>query len=149
MNIPWHPAVVHLPIGLGVAIPLVLLFLIWGEKKGFLTASSWLVGIFLQLMTAVSGLVAMKLGERDEELIEHLVPESVIEHHEEWGEFFVWGAFGLLVLFILSYLLKRFPVMKLVSLVAAIFFLAVIYVTGHSGGELVYSHGAVQALGSM
>lgn len=145
MNIPLHPALVHLPLGLGFVMPLILMVLFLGERKGVWETSSWLVGVFMQLMVSLSAVVAMNLGEREEELVESFISENIIEHHEEWGEFFVWSSFGLLGLLILAHLLKRFPIVKIVSLIASVLFLVVIYETGHSGGELVYRYGAAQA----
>src|SRR5690606_3334773 len=112
------------------------------ERKGIITPKAWILAIGLQIIVSGSGFVAMELGEQDEEKVERFVDEAAIENHEERGEVFVWASVGALALTMAAAILKKVPALKIVALIGSVALLGPLYLVGHSGGELVYEHGA-------
>ena len=143
-----HPFIVHLPLGLAVLLPALILLLAWLEGQGELTRPAWAAVLLVQALIVAGSFAAMKTGGMEEEKIERAVPEAAIEAHEEAAEVFTWAGVGLLALTILPLLplgggLKRaVPFVLLgLSLVA----LALALRTGKAGGTLVYQHQAAAA----
>ncbi len=143
MDLPLHPKIVHLPIALAVLMPLLtsgLLLAIW---RDWLPKRAWLVAGIGQLLLVGSGWLALRSGEADEHRVERLVPEAVLEQHEEAGERFVWGAAFVLALVGLPLLMGgRRPLRATLGL-ATVGTLGVLYLgydVGQRGGELVYGH---------
>jgi len=144
----FHPKLVHVPIALGVLMPLVSggLLLAWWRK--WLPPRGWIVAIALQAVLLLSGIVAMTSGESEEERVESVVAERFIEAHEEAAEAFVWASGGVLAIMLLAGLLgsrrTAFPLASAGTL-GTIVVLGLGYRTGEAGGRLVYQHGAAQA----
>lgn len=144
----FHPKVVHLPIALAVLMPLIAggILLAWHRK--WLPSRSWIIPTLLQAVLVVSGIVALKTGESEEERVEEVVAESAIEAHEEAAELFVWGGGAVLVLMVGATALAGRKEGKLLASAAVAGTLVVLilgYRTGQEGGELVYEHGAASA----
>lgn len=144
----FHPKLVHVPIALGVLMPLVAgaLLLAWWRK--WLPPRAWLLAAGLQLVLVVSGTFAIRSGEAEEERVEQVVPEAAIEHHEEAAEAFVWASAGVLMAMLAATALaKRGPGLSLAAAATAgtLVVLGLGYRTGQAGGRLVYEHGAAQA----
>ncbi len=147
-GLPWHPAVVHLPIGIGMVAPLVALGVALAVRRGALARRAWAIVVALQALAFVGGLIAMKTGENEEERVEDLVGEHRIEEHEERAELFVWVAGAALAAGVGAWWLPGGALAGgatagavLLSSVAA----GAVMSTGHLGGELVYTHGAAGA----
>lgn len=94
--IPLHPDIVHIPIGMSVLLPLVIIAFLWAERKDVVSPRAWLFVVGLQVLIAGSSFLAAQAGEQDEEVVEHVVPESAIEAHEEWGEAVTWYSLATL-----------------------------------------------------
>ncbi|WP_242346359.1 hypothetical protein [Anaeromyxobacter terrae] len=149
-TLPLHPAIVHLPLGLALAIPLVALGLVLAQLRGRVPRLALGVLLGLQVLLVASGVVAMQLGERDAHQVERVVAERVIEAHEERAEVFVWAAGAVLAL---SAALLFVPARLALGLSAAVaagtLGVAALGVrTGSAGGEIVYTHGGASAFGS-
>ena len=147
-SLPLHPVLVHLPIALGVLMPLVAGGLLLAWWKGWLPRRSWLIVVVLQVVLVGSGLVAMRTGEADEERVEAVVAHAHIHAHEEAAEAFVWAAAATLllaggVLFVRKD--KPARMLAAASTVAAVAVLVLCVVAGDAGGRLVYEHGAASA----
>lgn len=142
---PLHPIVVHLPIVMMLLLPFVIAVLIVAEKKGIIHEKLWYAVAFYQAIVTGASFLALKLGERDEELVEKFVSEKIIENHEEWGEMLAWTALAIFIMILGSIVLKKIKMMKVMTLVASIGGLLPVVMAGHTGGELVYRHGAAQA----
>ncbi|MBZ0271904.1 hypothetical protein K8I61_07685 [bacterium] len=144
----FHPKFVHVPMALGVLMPLVAGGLLVAWWRGFLPARAWIVAVALQATLVASSVAAMKTGEREEDRVERVVAERVIEAHEEAAEIFVWSGaavFGVMLLgFALSATRGGLPVAAL-ALAGTIVVLGLGYRVGQAGGELVYKHGAASA----
>lgn len=146
-ELPLHPALVHIPLGLVFVMPFLILLFWFFIHKGWLPKKVWIIAIICQIMVFGSGLIAMETGEHDEEIVEKVVPENIIETHEEKAETFVWiSGFITLLLFSLIAAPDRFSnLSKVVSLIAVLINLILAMDLGHSGGELVYKHNAASA----
>lgn len=147
-SIPLHPAIVHLPLALAMLAPLIALGVAVAVHRDKLPRWTWGAVLGLQLLLVGSGFVAMQAGENDEELVERVVSERVIHEHEEAAEAFVYTAGAIAVLFALGLGLPK-PQWRSAGMAAAVLgSLAVAGLAlnvGHSGGELVYVHGAAAA----
>jgi hypothetical protein len=95
---------------------------------------------------AASSWMAIETGEREEEVVEEIVGESALHEHEERAELF----------FALTILAAGFAAgglfggrvgsgLRGATLVTAVLLTIAGYRVGHSGGQLVYEHGAATA----
>jgi len=90
--VPLHPALVHLPLGLSIVLPLVAAGMAFALWRGLVPRRTWGVVVGLQAALVVGALVALKTGEREERRVEPVVGETALERHEEAAEVFLWGS---------------------------------------------------------
>ena len=143
----FHPKLVHLPIALGVLMPLVACGLVLAWWRTWLPWRSWIIAVALQAVLLASGIAALRSGEAAEERVERFVSEQFIEAHEEAAEVFVIASGAVLGMMLLAAALgsrRGLPVAALAT-VGTIVVLGFGYRTGQGGGSLVYEHGAAQA----
>lgn len=143
---PLHPALVHLPIALTVLVPIFALGSLIALKRGARPLVAW--GITTALLAALAGSawVSLETGEQQEETVESVVPEAAFETHEESAEAFLLLSVAVLGVAGVGLLKNRAG--EAARYVAAIGTLALVvagYRVGHSGGALVYQHGAASA----
>jgi uncharacterized membrane protein len=143
---PLHPAVVHLPIALATLIPLLAILAILAIRWSFLPSRSWACVVLLQALLVGSAWLALETGEQDEERVERVVAERHVEGHEEAAELFLALA-GLSLLAGAAGLRpgRMGGFGRLASTLAGFAVLASAVQVGHSGGALVYEHGAANA----
>jgi uncharacterized membrane protein len=143
---PLHPAVVHLPIALAVIIPVFAILGTWLIYQSFLPERSWVLIVLLQALLVGSSWVALETGEEEEERVESVVAEDPIEAHEEAAErFLLLAGIGLLASGAGLLSGRGGATGRIVGTVATVAVLAAGVSVGHSGGELVYKHGAANA----
>ena len=149
-SLPLHPALVHIPLGLAVVLPLLGAGVLLAWWRGWLSPRAWVLVIGLQAALLVSGIVTLQSGEREEDRVEQVVPEAAIHEHEEAAEIMVWGSGAVLGLALLPLLmrkrresLQRWSALGAVAGSLVVAGLAVH--TGEEGGKLVYQHGAASA----
>ncbi|MEZ4333079.1 MAG: DUF2231 domain-containing protein [Myxococcota bacterium] len=144
---PLHPAVVHFPIVLAVLAPFVLAGLLLALRGGRLPQRAWLIAVALQAAIVGLGWVTMETGEHEEERVERVVARSALHEHEEAAEWFVWMAGATLPLAALGLLRDRrlAGAARVAALVGTLVTAAAVARVGHTGGELVYTHGAALA----
>jgi uncharacterized membrane protein len=137
---------VHFPIVLALFVPALALILTLGIRTGRFSPRAWGSVALLHVLLVGSAWVALETGEQEEEHAERVVAESLIEGHEEAAQrFALLAALGLPLA--AAGLLRGSlgdwarPLATAASAAA----LAAVVLTGHSGGELVYRHGAAQA----
>ena len=143
---PLHPAVVHLPLALSILLPGLALLGVWAIGRGYLPVRSWLLIVLLQALLVGSGWLAAETGEEEEDRVERIVAERHIEFHEEAAEGFLVVA-GLSLLATGAGLLpgRSGSVGRIGAAVVLLAVFASAIRVGHSGGELVYVHGAASA----
>jgi uncharacterized membrane protein len=142
---PLHPAVVHLPVALAVLMPLAALAAFVAIARGWMPARTWVAVVALQALLVGATWLAVETGEEQEERVERVVAERHIETHEEGAERFLGLALAALVVTGVGLLGGRAgQVGRAASVVAAAGLLVAAAAVGHSGGELVYRHGAAQ-----
>jgi uncharacterized membrane protein len=147
MQIPNHPVIVHLPLALAFLMPFLILAFAIMMKKNKISNEGWLIIVGLQLLTTVSGYVALQTGETEESIVERVVDKKLIHEHEEAAEIFVGSTVVVLALSVAVYFLRA-EFQLYVQLGIAVLGLLSTYLafnTGHLGGELVYEHGAASA----
>lgn len=145
---PLHPAIVHLPLGLAVLMPLFAAGFAWALQTGRVRPRAWLAVVALQGLLLGSGLLAINTGSAEEERVEHVVPKRALEQHEESAEQFVWAVGATLALTTLALAVRR-PITSRVLLTAAVAATVAVAAlgirAGRAGGQLVYVHGAAAA----
>jgi uncharacterized membrane protein len=143
---PLHPAIVHFPIVLAVLCPLLAAGALWAIQSGRLSRRSWLAILVLQVALVGTAWIATETGEREEERVEAVVAERHIEAHEDAAERFLTLAALTLPLAAAGMLSGRLGALNR-ALTVALSMVAMLAAasTGHSGGELVYRHGAALA----
>lgn len=144
----FHPMLVHVPIALGVLMPLIAGGLLLAWWRNWLPRRGWYFAIALQAVLLVSGVLALRTGEADEERVERVVAEQVIEKHEEAAQVFVGASGGVLAVMLLAAALgarrSGLPTAAAATF-GTLLVLGLGYRTGQAGGSLVYEHGAAQA----
>ncbi|MEZ4417115.1 MAG: DUF2231 domain-containing protein [Gemmatimonadota bacterium] len=143
---PLHPAIVHFPVVLAVALPLVVLYVLVRHRTTPPTRSTWAGVVLLSLALAGSSWLALETGEAQEETVEDVVPRTALHAHEEAAEALL-GVTVITVLVALTGLAggRAGSAARIATGVAALAVVVAGYRVGHSGGELVYRHGAAQA----
>ena len=137
MTIPFHPMLVHFPIALLFASVLFDVASTAFTRDSLREAALWLLGLGI-----LGGIVAAIAGGQAEGAAEKAgVAEALIETHETLA----YMTLGIMtVLFLYRPLLRnRFSMKALVAyfMIATVGLIAV-SATGHTGGNLVYEHGA-------
>jgi len=143
---PLHPAIVHLPIALAMLMPLAALAGTVAIRLGLVPARSWAAVFALQLALVLGGWAALETGEDEEDQVERVVAERHIEAHEERAERFEQLAAISLLVFAAGLLPGAAGgIPRGVSVALALVVLGAGVQVGHTGGELVYQHGAASA----
>lgn len=146
---PLHPAIVHFPIALVILLPFFAIGALWAIRRGSPSRKTWAIPVAVAAMLTLSAFVALRTGQTEGERVEKVVPESVVETHEEAAESFLVLS-GVLLLVagvgLAGGVVGRSA--RLVATAGAIALTAVGFQVGRAGGELVYRHGAANAYAS-
>lgn len=146
LPVPLHPAVVHFPIVLTFLLPLAALGALWHGRRYPRARGAWILATVLAGALTASAWLAVQTGERDKEGVERVVPETPLEDHEEAAERFLLLSAGVFLVAGAGLLRGRIGTAARLVTTAGTFGLVVAgTLVGHSGGELVYRHGAAAA----
>ena len=143
---PLHPAVVHFPVVLAFLLPLVAIGALWTIRRGARPRAAWSVPLMLAGALALSAWAAVETGEGQSERVERVVGEQPLESHEEMADAFLTASVVLVVVAAAG--LIGGVAGKAARVVTAVGALALVVAAarvGHSGGQLVYQHGAASA----
>lgn len=143
---PLHPAVVHMPLALAVVLPALAVLVAAAIRLKWFPVRTWWVVLLLQAALVGFGYLALETGEDQEEVVEEVIGHDPIHEHEERAERFLWA--GAVVLAIVAAGLLpggAGSVARVVAVLGTLGVMAAAVQVGHSGGELVYRHGAANA----
>ena len=143
---PLHPAVVHFPIVFAALLPWLALGVLWGTARGWLPRRTWAFVVLAAALVAGAGWMAEETGEDQQKRVEKVVAKELVERHAERAERFVDLA-AVTVLVAGAGLLggRVGRAARVATVLASLVVLAAMVLTGKSGGELVYKHGAANA----
>jgi uncharacterized membrane protein len=140
---PLHAAVVHFPIVLAVLLPLFAAVALVAIRRGGSVRQWWGITLAIMLGLAASSFVAVRTGEAEEDRVERVVGEQPLHSHEEAGERFLVLTGVLLAIGSAGLLPKRAGgAFRLLGSAATVLVLVAGWQVGHTGGQLVYRHGA-------
>lgn len=143
---PLHPAIVHLPIALTLLLPLFAIGALWTIRKGARPIMAWGVATALFALLSLSSWAAVETGKDQEDRVEKIVAEAPLESHEEAAESFLLLSLGVLGVAAIGLTPgKMGQVARVAGTVGALVLVVAGYRVGHSGGQLVYEHGAASA----
>jgi len=145
-GLPLHPLVVHFPIVLVVLLPISVAIALWAVRKGATLRRAWAVPLAFAAALTLSTWVALQTGEAQEERVEDVVGEAALHGHEEAAERFLVLSGVLLLVSAVG--LVPGSVGRAARFVTAAGALGLVVAgaqVGHSGGALVYRHGAASA----
>ena len=143
---PLHPAIVHFPIVLVFLLPIFAIGAIWAIRRGSAPRRTWAVPVALSVALTVSAWVAVQTGESQEDKVENIVPDAAMDAHADAAELFLTLS-GVLVLVVGAGLMPG-VVGRSARIAGAAGALGLVVMgarVGHSGGKLVYTHGAASA----
>jgi uncharacterized membrane protein len=143
---PLHPAVVHFPIVLAFLLPLFAIGALVAIRKGARPLRAWSLPLVVGAALTLSSWVAIETGEDQDERVERIVAEQPLETHEERAEMFL--TLSVVLLLVSATGLARGVVGRAGRVTATVGAVALVVAAaqvGHSGGELVYRHGAASA----
>jgi uncharacterized membrane protein len=142
-SLPLHPALVHLPIGLSLVVPLIALGVLVAVRRRALPARAWVLVVALQALVFAGGLAAAQAGERDQARVERLVGRHFVHDHEERAEAFLWVAGATVAVAAAPLALASFPTLFMAAAVTgSVATAGLALYAGEAGGALVYAHGA-------
>ena len=143
---PLHPAVVHFPIVLAILLPLFAIGALVAIRRGARPLRAWSLPLAVGAALTLSAWVAVETGESQDERVERVVGNAPLEAHEEAAELFLTLS-GVLLLVSATGLVRGVVgrAGRIAGTVGAIALVVAAAQVGHSGGELVYRHGAASA----
>ncbi|HME69669.1 MAG TPA: DUF2231 domain-containing protein [Myxococcota bacterium] len=143
---PLHPMVVHFPIVFAALLPWIALGVPLATARGWLPRRAWAAVVLAAALVAGAGWMAEETGEDQEKRVEKVVAKDLVEQHAERAEHFVELAV-VTALLAVGGLVGGRPgrVARIATVVASLAVLGAVVLTGKTGGELVYKHGAANA----
>lgn len=143
---PLHPAIVHFPIVLVFLLPIFAVGALWAIRRGSAIKRAWAIPVAFSAALALSAWAAVQTGESQQDKVENIVPGAAMDAHEDAAELFLTLS-GVLVLItaagFVPGLIGRSA--RLAATAGAVGMVILGARVGHSGGELVYTHGAASA----
>ncbi|HKK28529.1 MAG TPA: hypothetical protein VKB18_10635 [Gemmatimonadota bacterium] len=145
---PLHPAIVHFPIVLMVALPLIAIAGLVAIRRGIEPVRAWSVVVAFGIFLFAASWLAVYTGGQQEDVVEEVVPEATIHTHEEAGERFrILAGLGAAILG-LGLLPGRIGAGgRVLGLLATGGLVFAGWQVGSSGGDLVYEYDAASAYG--
>ena len=145
-GLPMHPVVVHFPVVFALLLPIAVVIALAVIRKGAAARRIWSVPLAFAVALTVSAWVATQTGESQEDRVERVVTRDALHGHEEAAERFLVLS-GVLTLVAIAGLAPGTigRAARVITAAGAVGVLAAGAQVGHSGGLLVYRHGAASA----
>ncbi len=143
---PLHPAVVHFPVVLAFLLPIFAIGALWTIRRGARPRRAWGVPLALAAALLLSTWAAVQTGEAQEERVERVVADQPLDTHEEAAELFITATIVVFLVMaggLLPGLAGKSA--RVLGALGAFALLGGAAWVGHSGGQLVYQHGAASA----
>jgi uncharacterized membrane protein len=143
---PLHPYIVHFPIVIATALPLVVAIALWRMHDGA-PVRTWGVVVVIAVLSWACGYVATRTGEQEEDRVEEVIADhDPIHEHEEAAELFLWVSGITLGLAVLGFAPGGAGrALRWLVLLGSVAGTVAVLKTGRLGGELIYEHGAASA----
>jgi uncharacterized membrane protein len=146
---PLHPALVHFPIVFMILLPIAAGFALWSIRRGTTPRKIWALPVGLAAALSLSAWLSAQTGEAQEDRVERVVSEQALETHEEAADRFLLLSIGVLAISAVGLARGRLGAgARVAGAVSALGLVAAGAQVGHSGGALVYRHGAASAYSS-
>ncbi len=148
MELPLHPAIVHLPIGLAFLLPLLGLGVAFAIARAWLPRTSWMIVVFVASLAASTAVFAQRTGEEEERRLERVLQKDAVHAHEEAAERFVIAAVALALACAALMFLRHELGFRAGSFALGLLGFGVLGTglwAGRKGAELVWIHGAANA----
>jgi uncharacterized membrane protein len=143
---PLHPAVVHLPIALTLLVPLFAIGALVVIRRGTRPLRAWGLATALFATLSLSAWAAVETGEEADEQVEAVVAEAPLETHEEAAENFLRLSVIVLGVALVGLASGRAgQAGRIAATLGALVLVVAGWRVGHTGGALVYQHGAAAA----
>ncbi len=144
---PLHPALVHVPLGLAVGMPVVAIGVALALWRNALPRRGWAVVVALQVLLFGGGVAAFLAGDKEGDRAEKIVGEKAVDEHEERAEAFLWAAGAVAVASAAVLFVPARAAVPLAAIAAAgsLVVAGLGIWTGKAGGALVYERGAASA----
>ncbi len=143
---PLHPAIVHFPIVLAFLFPLFIGGALWSIRRGAAVRRAWLVPTAVAAALVVSAWLSVQTGDAQSERVEQVVDATPLDAHEDLAEAFVTASAAVAVLTTAGLLGGRSGrAARVLTGVGSLALAGLVVRVGHTGGELVYRHGAASA----
>lgn len=148
-TVPLHAALVHVPLGLAIVLPLLSIGLAFALWRRSISRLAWLAVVGLQAALVLGGAAALWSGERDEDRVERITGEPAMESHEHAAQVFVWGASIVLAVAAAVTVVpaRAVPPAAAIAAIGTLVVAGLAVRTGKAGGELVYARGGAAAYG--
>jgi len=143
---PLHPAVVHFPLVLAFLFPLFAASGFLAIRRGAAARRAWLLPTAFAIAVAGSAWLSVETGETQGKRVERVVGEQPMESHEETAEAFLAMAVAVAAVAAAG-LVRGFTgqAARMLTMVGSLALMGMAIRVGHTGGQLVYRHGAASA----
>ena len=140
---PLHPAVVHFPIVLAFLLPLFVGAGLWQIRRGTIVRRAWLLPTAAAAALAASAWLSVQTGDAQGERVERVVGEAPLDTHEDLAELVLSASVAMTLVAATGFVTGiTGRAARVLTAVGSLALVGLVTRVGHTGGQLVYQHGA-------
>jgi len=140
---PLHPAVAHSPVVLAFLLPLFVGGRLWQIRRGTIVRRAWLLPTAAAAALAASAWLSVQTGDAQGERV---VGEAPLDTHEDTAEIFLFASVAMTLVAATGFVTGiTGRAARVLTGVGSLAFVGLVTRVGHTGGQLVYQHGAASA----